>query len=163
MFYYSICFSGIFSVDSLALCFFKISFQFVAVTSFQLLVFVFFVAVGLDKIRKPLLFSVAAGLYFFSCCFSFHTAGCSAFVFQLRFSVDRLALCFFINQFLKSCLALQFLLFMAAVLADKVSLFVRNIFLRQRTVTSFCCKQFYIFKQHSFFNSLLSKFYLLLL
>jgi hypothetical protein len=34
-------------------------------------------------------------------------------------------------------------------------------FLWQDTVTSFYCKQFYIFKQHSVFNSLLSKFYLL--
>jgi len=42
-----------------------------------------------------------------------------------------------------------------------MSLFVSNIFLRQRTVTSFLCKLFYFFKVHSFFNSWLSKFYLL--
>ena len=43
----------------------KTVFKFFVVTSFQFVAFVFFVAVGSDKIRKPLPFSLAAGLYFF--------------------------------------------------------------------------------------------------
>ena len=77
--------------------------------------FALFAALGLDKIRKPLPFSVAAGSYFFRLQFSFHTASQSVFIFQLRFSVDNLAFCFFYKQFLKSCLALQCLLFVVAV------------------------------------------------
>ena len=44
----------------------------------------FFAIVGLDNVRKPLHFSVAAGSYFFHLLFLFHTARQSVFVFQLR-------------------------------------------------------------------------------
>ena len=83
------------------------------------MVFVFFVAVGLDKIRKLLHFSVAAGSYFFRLQFSFHAESQSVFILQLQFSVDSLALCVFKKQFLKSCLTVQCLLFVVAVLGGQ--------------------------------------------
>ena len=52
-------------LDKVTFCNCKILLNFVAVTSFQFVACMFLVAVGLDKIRKPLLFSVAAGLCFF--------------------------------------------------------------------------------------------------
>jgi hypothetical protein len=80
----------------------------------------------------------------------------------LLLSVDKLACCFFKNQFLKSSLALQCLLFVAAVFGGQCEFVCllagfgaghSNFFLLQNS--------FYIFKLHSFFNSWLSKFYLL--
>lgn len=47
------------------LLFYKTVFSLLQLLLFLLLGFVFFVAVGSDKIRKPLHFSVAVGLYFF--------------------------------------------------------------------------------------------------
>lgn len=51
--------------DKVTFCNCKMLLNFVAVTSFQFVAFMFFVTVGLDKILKPLHFLVAAGLCFF--------------------------------------------------------------------------------------------------
>jgi hypothetical protein len=70
--------------------------------------------VGLDKIQKPLHFSVASGLYFFCLQFSFHTTGYSAFFLVAVFG-GQVGLLHFQQTVLNSYLALQYLLFIAAV------------------------------------------------
>jgi hypothetical protein len=57
--------SALLRLDKVTFRGYKLFLNFVAVTSFQFVAFAFSVAVGLDKIRKPLPFSVAAGSYFF--------------------------------------------------------------------------------------------------
>ena len=58
-------------LDKVTFCCCKLFLRFVAITVFSFLVSVLFVAVGLDKIRKPLHLLVAVGSYFFVCRFHF--------------------------------------------------------------------------------------------
>ena len=69
--------------------------------------------------------------------FSFHTASQSGFVFQLRFPVDKVAYCFFKNQFLKSYLALQCLLFLLQFLGTVLVYFMPAVFVVRHSYSFF--------------------------
>ena len=87
-------------LDKVTFCCCKLFLCFVAVTFFSFLVSVLFVAVELDKIRKPLHLLVAVGSYFLLLPFSFHTASRGAFLFfSVLFGVDNVAYCIFKKQF----------------------------------------------------------------
>jgi hypothetical protein len=60
----------------------------------------------------------------------------------LQFEADKLTFCFFKKQVLKSYLALQCLLFVAATLGGQCEFICEQHFFRQRTVTSFYANRF---------------------
>ena len=73
----------------------KLFLSLVAVTSFSLPVLVFFVTVGLHKIRKPSLLLAAVDAYFFRLLFSFQNAYHGAFSISWPFGVDNVAFSIF--------------------------------------------------------------------
>ena len=73
----------------------KLFLSLVAVTSFSLPVLVFFVTVGLHKIRKPPLLLATVDAYFFRLLFSFHTVSRGAFSISWPFWVDNVAFSIF--------------------------------------------------------------------
>ena len=106
----------------------------------------FSVAVGSDKIRKPLHFSLALGLCFFQLHLLNSYRRLQCFCFSLQFSVDKLACCFFKKHLLKSYLALKCLLFVAAVLGGQCEFIYLLVVFVAGHSNFFLCKQFLHFQ-----------------
>ncbi len=104
-----------FQVDSLALRFFKNQFLVCCCYFFLVCSVCSFYCCGVrTKFGSLYFFRLLRACAFFSCNFSFHTEGFSAFVLVAVFGLTVGSL-LFRKLFLKSYLALQFLLFNAAV------------------------------------------------
>ena len=127
---------------------------------FSVFSFLAFVAVGLDNYLKPLLFSPASARTFFVS--SFHLIPQSKMVLFLRvayrLTVGSLLFSISVFKIIPGLCSVCF--FSLQFWFDKVSLFVSNAFFGLDTGTVFFANNFYIFKQHSVFNSKQSVFYL---